>query len=84
MAYKTQLIGLKEFRQGVTSLWKKARKTNTKFIVMYHSQPVLEVHPISEKEDLLDKLKRDIAEAREQVKKGKAYTQAQVFKSLGL
>jgi len=84
MAYKTQLIGLKEFRQSITSLWKKARQTNTKFIVMYHAKPVLEVNPISEKEELLDKLQRDIAEAREQVKEGKVYTQEQVFKSLGL
>lgn len=84
MAYKTQLIGLKEFRQDITNLWKTARQTNTKYIVMFHSQPVLEVNPISEKEELLDKLKRDITTARAQVKAGQVYSQAEVFKSLGL
>lgn len=84
MAYKTQLIGLKEFRQDITSLWKKARATNTKFIVMFHARPVLEVNPISEKENLMDKLKQDIAKAREDVKKGRVYTQEQMIKELGL
>lgn len=82
MTIKT--IGIKEFRQNITSIWKTAQKKKIKYIVMYHSQPILEVTPIDKKTAALEKLAADIAEAREQVKRGEVYTQEEIMKEFGL
>ncbi len=51
---------------------------------MYHSEPILEVNPIQEEELVLEKLIKDISEARGEVKKGEVYSEAEVFAELGL
>lgn len=84
MNYKTQVLGLKEFRQDITSLWKKARKNNVRYIILYHSMPIMEVNPLDEKEFILEKLAADVSLAREQAKKGRIYSQKEVYKKLGL
>ena len=80
----TKLIGIKQFRQNVTSLWKEARDKKIKFIVLFHSKPVFEVTPISEEDILLERLAADVAKAREQYKKGEYYTEEETYKKLGL
>jgi len=80
----TSVIGIKEFRQNITALSKKARKSKTRYIVMRHSTPVFEVTPISEDRLVFEKLARDVAEAREQVKRGETYTHEEALKALGL
>ena len=80
----TKLIGIKQFRQNMTKLWKQGQKQNVRFIVMHHSVPVMKVEPMTEKELLLEKLAADIAEAREQVKRGETYTTEEVRRMLGL
>ena len=80
----TQLIGLKEFRSNITKIWKLARKNNTRYIVMNHSTPILEVSPISEEEHYLEKLIGDVRIAREQYKRGEVYTQEEVMKKFGV
>ena len=80
----TKLIGLKEFRANITSIWKKARKYNIRFIVMNHSTPIMEVSPIMDADVALEKLAADVKEAREQFKRGEFYTQEEVFKHLGI
>ncbi len=82
MTIKT--IGIKEFRQNITTIWKNAQKKKIKYIVMYHSQPILEVTPIDKKTNALEKLAADIAEAREQVKRGEVYTQEEIMKEFGV
>lgn len=82
MTVKT--IGIKEFRQNITSIWKKAQKNKIKYIVMYHALPILEVTPIDKKTATLEKLAAEIAEAREQVKRGEVYTQEEIMKEFGL
>ena len=42
---KTKIINLKQFRQNITSLWKQSQKYNIRYIVMFHSTPILEVRP---------------------------------------
>ncbi len=42
---KTKIINLKSFRNNITSLWKEARESNIKYIVVHHSKPILEVFP---------------------------------------
>jgi PHD/YefM family antitoxin component YafN of YafNO toxin-antitoxin module len=80
----TKFIGLKEFRQNIASYTKEAKVKNIRFIILKKNVPVLEVKSLDEKEFTLEKLAAEIAEAREQVKKGKVYTEQQVYKMLGL
>ena len=80
----TKLIGIREFRQNITSLHKKARKNNWRFIVLNRNQPVFRVEPLSDKDVVLEKLAWDIAEAREDVKRGRLHDFEDVAKELGL
>ena len=82
MITSTKMIGLKEFRTNITTLWKTAQKKGIRYIVMHHSRPVFEVNPVMD-DDILTKLATDIAEAREQAKRGHVHTQAAVLKRLG-
>ena len=79
----TKMIGLKEFRTNITTLWKTAQKKGIRYIVMHHSRPVFEVNPVSN-DDILIKLASDVASARQAAKQGQVYTQEEVFKRLGL
>lgn len=80
----TKLIGIKKFRANITRLWKESKKKNVRYVVLYHSKPIFEVNPINEEELILEQLKKDVAEARKQVKRGKVYTHKQVLKELGI
>lgn len=80
----TKIIGIKEFRNNITSIWKDMKKGGVRFIVMHHSTPILEVNPIKEDRLVLKKLASEIQEARQQVKKGEVYSEAEVYKELGL
>jgi len=70
----TQIIGIKEFRQNISSLWKDAREKNRRYIVMHHSKPIFEVRPFIDDRLILEDLEKDIKEARAQVKRGEVYT----------
>lgn len=78
----TKMIGIKEFRQNMTKLWKKGRKENIRFIVMNHSKPVMEVQPIDEDELLLKVFAKDIEEALKQADEGKLYTRQEIERRL--
>lgn len=80
----TQFLGLKEFRQNLSTYTKKAKIKNIRFIILKKNVPVLEVKPLDEKQFTLEKLAMEIAEARKQVKQGKVYTQEQIMKEFGL
>jgi CRISPR/Cas system-associated endonuclease Cas3-HD len=78
------MIGIKKFRQNMTSLWKDAKKKNIRYIVMHHAEPILEVKPIKEEDLWSEKLVKEIAEAREQVKRGEVYTQEEIMEKFGI
>lgn len=78
----TKVIGVKRFRENVTSLWREAHKKNIRYIVMHHSKPILEVNSINEDELMLETVTKDIKKARNQVKKGEIYTHEEVRKKL--
>ncbi|MBD3270367.1 hypothetical protein GF376_02475 [Candidatus Peregrinibacteria bacterium] len=80
----TKIIGIKEFRRNITSMWKEARQKNIRFIVMHHSTPVFEVNPIKEDELILERFAKDISIARKQVQKGQIQTFEDTYKELGL
>lgn len=80
----TKAIGIKEFRKNITSLWKESKTKQVKYIVMYHSRPILEVKLLQEKNFILEKYIGDIAHARKETQEGKLTPQEEVFKKLGL
>ena len=80
----TKLIGVKEFRQNIATLFKQATKNNWRFVILNRNQPIFKVEPLSKKDAIVEKLAMDIAEAREDIKKGKLYDFEDVCKELGL
>lgn len=80
----TKAIGIKEFRNNINTLWKTAQKKQIRYIVMYHSTPVLEVKPVDEDELIFEKFADDIKEAREQFARGEYYTQEEIMEEFGL
>lgn len=80
----TEFIGMKEFRQNISTLTKRTRKKNLRYIVLNKNKPVLEVRPLDERASSLEQLAKDIAKAREDVKRGRVYTQEEIMKEFGL
>ncbi len=81
----TKLIGLKEFRLNLADYTKQVESGKVRLIVLKKNKPVLEINPIKQKKEFtLDDLEQEIAEAREQVKRGEVYTLEEVKKELGL
>lgn len=42
----TEIITLGEYRKNISSLWKKAKEKNIKYLVMVHGKPAFEVNPL--------------------------------------
>lgn len=42
----TELINLNDYRKNISTLWKKAREQNIKYVVLSHSKAIFEVNPI--------------------------------------
>lgn len=80
----TKLIGIKEFRQNVTKLYKQAQKKNIQYIVLNRNQPIFKVTPLSEKDTIIEKLALDIEEARNDIKDGRVFDFEDVCIELGL
>jgi hypothetical protein len=54
----TEIIRLADYRKNLSSLYKKAREKNIKYLVMVHGKPAFEVRPVednsvSEDEEIL-------------------------------
>ena len=80
----TKLIGVREFRQNISTLYKKAIKNNWNFIVLNRNKPVFRVEPLNGDDGFLESFVKDIEEAREDVKKGDVYDFEEVCDELGL
>ncbi len=80
----TRVIGIKEFRQNMTKLWKQGKTQNVRFIVMHHSKPIMDVKPIDEDVLILEQFAGDIEKAMQDVRKGRIYTPKQAKAKLGL
>lgn len=80
----TRMIGIQKLRQNLTALLKEAQKKNLYLIVMRHSTPVAKIVPLTKKERDLEELAREVAEAREDWRKGRYYTSEEIEKELGL
>lgn len=80
----TKIIGIRDYRKNITSLWKEAREKNIRYIIMYHSKPVFEVNPLQDEDELIEVLRKDIEKAREQAKKGKIVSHEALMAEFGL
>ncbi len=80
----TKLIGIKEFRQNVTSLYKQAQAKNIQYVVLNRNQPIFKVSPLSKKDTIIEKLALDVEEARNDIKKGRIFDFEAVCNELGL
>ena len=75
----TKFIGVKEFRQNISSYVKGA--SNIRYVVMNHKKPLFEVRPF-EADAELESIFESILRAKEDVRKGRLHTQAEVLKAL--
>jgi len=77
----TKLIGLKEFRQNLSTYTKEAEEQQIRFIVLKKNIPILEVKPFQKRAQFtLEDLMEEIKEARGQAKRGKVYSQKEIMK----
>jgi len=75
----TKIIGIKEFRANISDFAKKARKKEARYIIMNRTTPLFEIKPFSEN-DSLEKIFSEIILAKEDVKKGRVYSQDEILK----
>jgi len=61
-----------------------ARKENIRYIVMYHSKPILEVNPVNDDELSIEHFAEEIKTARKQVKNKEVYSQDKIMKEFGM
>jgi hypothetical protein len=80
----TKIIGIKEYRQNITSLWKEAREKNIRYIVMYHTKPIFEVNPLQDEEFIMESLQKDVKKARKQVKNGEVISHEALMEEFGI
>ena len=85
----TKLIGIKEFSKNPSKCLRHAQEKGVHFVVMRHNEPVANITPIQYQEDdegpedygmTFEELAAEIAEAREQVKRGEVYTEEEIAK----
>ncbi len=77
-------MGVREFRQNMTGLYKKAQKEEIRYIVLNKNKPVFEVRPLSEKDFSLERLMAVTAGARNDAKSGRVYSLENLEKELGI
>ena len=80
----TKIIGVREFRQNMTTLYEKAIKNKLRYIVLNRNKPVFKIEPLNKKDFIIEKLAEDIKEPRKQAKNGNVHDFETVCKELGL
>ncbi len=85
----TKLIGIREFAKNLSKILNESQNNNVHFVVMRHSEPVANITPVkkkkkTKKEIALEELAKEIAEAREEIKRGETYSLEEVADELGI
>ncbi|MEK7521029.1 MAG: hypothetical protein AAB560_03050 [Patescibacteria group bacterium] len=80
----TKLIGVREFRQNISALYKSAQTKNLRYIVLNKNKPVFEVRPLSKKDASLERLLAITREARADGKAGRVHSLESLEKELGI
>ncbi len=79
----TKFVGIKDFRQNISDYVTRARKGDTRFVIMNHNKPLFEIKPFAE-DVYLDSFVASILQAEADVAKGNYHTQDEVMKGLGI
>lgn len=80
----TKLVGVKQFRQNISSYYRQSLKNNWRFIILNRNQPIFEVRPINDKKITLEKLAANVAKAREDYKQGRIYSLKNICREFGV
>ena len=81
---KTRFIRTKELRQNMAEITKYAEEKRERLIAMRKNKPIFELRPLSTSDALVESFRRDIEEAKDNIKSKDIYTQTEVEKILGL
>ncbi|MEK7085799.1 MAG: hypothetical protein AAB953_02180 [Patescibacteria group bacterium] len=79
-----KLVGIKDFRKNLAKYVQQTQTQGVRIIVLRKNMPLFEVKPVEEKEIAIAKLEQEVAEAREQIKRGEYITHEEMLKKLGL
>ena len=74
----TKLIGIKEFRQNISDFTQKAQKGDVRYIIMNRNKPLFELKPFEDDQEL-ENIFADIIVAKEDIKKGRVYSQDDIL-----
>jgi antitoxin (DNA-binding transcriptional repressor) of toxin-antitoxin stability system len=80
----TRMVSIRSFRENMTKFLRESQENNVHFIVMRHAEPVARVSPLNKKRLTMREFEQEIAEAREQVKRGEVFTQKEMEEMLGM
>jgi len=78
------MVSIRSFRENMTKFLRESQEHNVHFIVMRHAEPVARVTPLKTKRLTMREFEQEIAEAREQVKRGEVFTQKEMEEMLGM
>ncbi len=79
----TQIIGIREFRNNLSTLSARAQKKHVRYVVTNNNMPMFEVLPLDQKRVQLS-LAEATALARADIKAGRVQSWASVKNELGL
>lgn len=80
----TKFIGVREFRQNISDLYRTAQKKKLRYIVLNKNKPVFEVRPLSVKDSSLEYLLEAVQEARGDLKAGRVHSLESMEQELGI
>jgi len=80
----TRFIGMKQLRQNMATVVKRAHKKNERLVVLRKNQPLFELRPLSSSEMFVESFRKDIEEARREARTGHTRSQKEVEKALGM
>ena len=79
----TKFVGVKDFRQNMADYAKRARKGDTRFVVMNRNKPLFEIKPFAD-DEYLDSFVASMLEAEADVAAGRTISHSKLVKKLGL
>ena len=87
----TRFIGIKELQRDLSQILREAQEKRIHFVIMRHNEPIAEFVPLKQKdkklrrkEIVLEELYKEIAQAREEVKRGEVYTEEEIAEEFGI
>lgn len=77
----TSFVGIKEFRANLTEYAKRARKGDTRYVIVNRNTPLFELTPFAE-DETLDSFVADIVKAERDIATGRFVTHEDILKEL--